>query len=96
MNFCGNLKIKSQDDVLSNSIWYNNKMWKDKNYVIYPEWFKCGITVVADLLNTGGCFISLEELKFRYKLQVNILNYFSIKRNIETFFKNIMFTQQQY
>ena len=87
MNFCRNLKIKSQEDVLSNSIWCNNKIWKDKNYVIYPEWFKCGITVVADLLNTEGCFISLEELKFRYKLQVNILNYFSMKRNIETFFK---------
>ena len=46
------------------------------------KWVKKGIYYIQDILNENGKFLTYEEFKCRYSLQVNFLHYFQILASI--------------
>ena len=84
--FCRNQTVKSGKDLLSSSLWCNRQISSDN--IFYVNWFKKGITVLADLLNSSGNFLDPGELKIKYNLKFNILNYYTVKHLVTQFMKN--------
>ena len=71
-------------DILYTPLWFNNKIGQPALY--YPKWYKKGILFVGDLLDTKGNFCTFNELKKNFKLDsVNILEYYKIKKFVQTF-----------
>ena len=83
ITFCRNQKVKTDKDLLSSSIWYSGQISPDN--LFYETWFKKGIRIVADLLNSDGAIFATDELKTMYKFNLNILHYFRIKHLITKF-----------
>ena len=78
-------KIQAQNDceLLRNFIWYNSQI--SKNTIFFPDWYKKGIYLVNYIINTDGKPISIRYLKNKFNINVNILNYYTIKAKIELF-----------
>ena len=84
--FCRNQTVKSGKDLLSSSIWCNRQI--SSANIFNVNRFKKGITVVADLLNSSRNFLDPGELKIKYNLKFNVLNYYTVKHLVKQFMKN--------
>ena len=71
------LRFKSMesDDIV---LWYNHKIRIQNNYVFYKKWYKKGIFLLKDLFNENGEIMTFNELKTKYDITDNIMNYMSI------------------
>ena len=72
-------------DITQTCLWYNFHITKELLY--FSKWFKKGIYLVGDLLNSKGQFISFESLKEMYKFNPSILEYYRIKAIVKTLLK---------
>ena len=70
-------------ELLRNCIWYNSQV--SKNMIFFPDRYKKGIYLVDDITNSDGKLISIRDLNKKYNINVNILNYYTIKVKIELF-----------
>ena len=77
------LKFKTDQDILSSCIWYNRQIGTEKIYFV--DWFKHGVRIIGDIVNSECKMMSLEQIKTKYKFSVNILNYYSVKKLVEKF-----------
>ena len=75
--FCQQIRIKTHLDVLSSSIWLNAHLGSEKIYFV--NWYKSGIHVVGDIVNAQGHILTLEEIKTKFGLRTNYLNYFTVR-----------------
>ena len=69
--------------MLSSCIWYNRQIGTEKIYFV--DWFKHGVRIVEDIVNSECKIMTLEQIKTKYKFFVNILNYYSVKKLVEKF-----------
>ena len=84
-SFCKNLKVKSNQDILHSSLWFNSQI--SKKEMFFPDWSLKGIKTVADLLDPDGNVITIESLRKTYKFTPNILNYYTMKSLTSNFVK---------
>ena len=70
-------------ELLRSCIWYNSRI--SKNTIFFPDWYKKGIYLVDDIINTDGKVISNRDLNNKFNINVNILNYYTMKTKIELF-----------
>ena len=70
-------------ELLRNCIWYNSQI--SKNIIFFPDWYKKGIYLVDDIINSDGKLISIRDLNKKYNININILNYYTMKVKIELF-----------
>jgi hypothetical protein len=69
--------------LLKNEIIWNNKHIKiNEKSINWKKWINSGIYKIEDILDKDSRFLKLETLKEKYKLNVNILNYISLIKNI--------------
>ena len=68
------LKLKTRQDILSSCIWYNRQIGTEKIYFV--DWFKHGVRIIWDIVNSECKIRTLEQIKTKYKFSVNILNYY--------------------
>ena len=83
VEFCRNNHAYSFEDILQSSIWYNKEMATEN--LFYPTWYKRGIHIVGDLVDENYKILSFENLKVKYNLNANILNYYTIRRLLTKF-----------
>ena len=76
-------RAQNDYELLRNCIWYNSQI--SKNTIFFPDWYKKGIYLVNAIINTDGKLISIRDLKNNFNINVNILNYYTIKAKIELF-----------
>ena len=69
--------IKTNEDILCTSIWLNKSLGTEK--IFFANWFKHGIQVVGDILNSEGNIFPLEEIEKKFNFTVNVLNYFTMR-----------------
>ena len=51
----------------------------------FVDWFKLGVRIVGDIVNSECKIMTLEQIKTKYKFSLNILNYYSVKKLVEKF-----------
>ena len=70
-------------ELLRSCIWYNSQISKD--IIFFPDWYKKGIYLVDDIINRDGKVISCNDLNNKFNINVNILNYYTMKTKMELF-----------
>ena len=70
-------------ELLRNCIWYNSHV--SKNMIFFPDWYKKGIYFVDDIINSDDKLINMRDLNKKYNINVNILNYYTMKAKLALF-----------
>ena len=76
-------KCRSNDNILSSCIWYNQALTKDPLYL--PSWYKNGISCIGDIVDDTGKVESIEKLKNQYGFNINILDYYRVRQHVQNY-----------
>ena len=69
--------------MLSSVLWYNSQI--SKTNLFYPDWFNNGIHTIADIVASDGAKYDYKILELNYNLNINILNYYTVKGLVKKF-----------
>ena len=83
MEACKSQKINSNVDILTSSIWYNSFMSRNNMYI--QTWSKKGINVVGDVVDPEGKFLSMDDIKQKFDININFLHYYMVKKIVSEF-----------
>ena len=78
-NFCRTRKVSCGQDILNSCLWYNSHISKD---LFYSNWYQKGIFTVGDIVDFDGNILAINVLKDRYNLNINFLNYYTVKSKV--------------
>ena len=70
-------------DILNSCLWYNSHISKD---MFYSNCYQKGILTV-DVVESDGQLLSISVLRHRFNLNINLLNYYTVRSNVSTFIK---------
>ena len=80
----------NRSEIIKQNIWFNSHITINNKILFYKTWFRAGITIMSDLINNQGQFLVLEELKRKYDINIDFLNYLAFKKAIPTKWLNIL------
>ena len=69
--------ISNRSEILASVLWHNPDI--SDTPLFFLNWYKHGITYVADILGSNGSILSQHELEQKYALKINFLHYHNIK-----------------
>ena len=69
--------ISNRSEILASVLWHNPDI--SDTPLFFLNWYKHGITYVADILGSNGSILSQHELEQKYALKINFLHYHKIK-----------------
>ena len=81
--YCHTPKASCNQALLSSVLWYNSQI--SKTNLFYPDWFNSGIHTIADVVDSDGVIYDYKNLKLNYNLNINILNYYTVKGLVKKF-----------
>ena len=70
------------NEILNQSLWYNENIKINKQYIFLNEWDKAGIKTIRDLFSNFGILLSVQEIKNKYNLKTNFLQLMQIHQSI--------------
>ena len=77
----------NSEQILTTPLWYNSKLLSDQLFI--PDWYRKGIFLISDILDTDGQIMSLEMLEIMYGISFkNFLHHLSVKVKCRQFLKN--------
>ena len=79
----GKPKNESFSDTLRTFLWYNSEI--SKNTLYFPDWYRKGIHMIADIIDSECKTLSLRYLNNKYNTNINILNYYTIKTKVDQY-----------
>jgi hypothetical protein len=74
---------KSNADLLTSSLWYNNHIRLNKKTLYYRHWVKNGVNFVNDLMGDDGNFLSLDEFRTKYGIRTNFIEYSAVLKCVK-------------
>ncbi len=81
---------KTKQDVIAQPICYNSFIKINNNVIVNLAWYNKGIKQIKDIVNSNGNLLSLLELKEKYDLNINFLEYLSVISSIPKTWKTMM------
>ena len=63
-------------------LWFNPFFTVDRNTIFYKHWYSKGIKFIGDLLDNDGEFLNTEILQIKFDIQINFLEYYSLRSAI--------------
>ena len=55
--------------------------------MFYSNWYQKGILTVGDVVESDGKLLSISVLRHRFNLNINLLNYYTVRSNVSAFIK---------
>ena len=80
---CHQQKVMANADIMQSCLWYNNQLSDTTLFI--DKWFKSGINLVGDIVDSNGVVISLAILQKQYKITINFLDYYRVKLLVKAF-----------
>ncbi len=71
-------------DILNQSVWLNNNVTTNKEFLYWKSWEDQGIAHVKDILNDHNLYLTHEELKNKYNIKTTFLDTLNIQNSIPT------------
>ena len=81
--------VQTNNDIMNSCIWFNQKLTSDPLYL--SPWYKNGIYCIGDIIDNNGEVERIEEIKKRYSFNVNILDYYRIRRLVQNYISKSKF-----
>ncbi len=78
------------ENIMAQPIWLNKNIKIDSKPIFYKRWTQKGIFFINDLLNENGSFYSSRDIRQKYNLQINILEYLGLLSAIPQVWKNMI------
>ena len=69
-------------EILDQSLWYNENLKINKDYIYLRNWESAGINTIRDLLSDYGTFFNISELNKKYDLNINFLQLLQVQNCI--------------
>ena len=89
LDYFKELRSYFQDEYNSDLILWNNRDITIEGKSLYwKQWVATGIYFIHDTLNEQGKYLTYEEFKCKYKININCINYFQILASIPTNLKS--------
>ena len=82
-------KIETIQNVLNNCIQFNSKFGTESIY--FPDWVKKGIFFIGDILSEDGDLLELQDIRSKYSININFINYFTIRSLFKRFIQQHKF-----
>ena len=73
--FCASHVPQNEYDVMTNTLWFNDRIKIGGECIFYNHWAKKGIRFVSDIMDNSGKFLSLNMFKERYNVRTNFIEY---------------------
>ena len=74
---------------LQTPIWFNDSIKVGGSCVFYRRWLEKGIYCVNDLLNEDGDFVSLNQFRNKFSVQVDFLTFEGLLNSIRFYFRSL-------
>ena len=79
-------KIVTSEHLHRTPLWYYSKISSEVLYL--PSWYAKAITIISDLLDDTGSFMSREQLRIKYNFDnIDFLSYLRVKQSVQKFLK---------
>lgn len=85
------MKPLHNSDILGTNIWDNKNIRIDNKPIFYQRWYDKKIYFIKDMLNVDGKFLNLNNFIEKYDLNINFLEYMSVRSAVESYIKNNKF-----
>ena len=83
-NVYENYKVKNNDHIMTQPLWHNPRI--SVKGLHFPNWSKCGILFVSDIVNNNGSILDHNDISHLYPdLKSNFLEYYRLKKQAEAF-----------
>jgi hypothetical protein len=69
-------------DIATEYLWFNPYITINGKSIFYKHWYSKGIKRIRDLLDDNNVFIGNQEIKNKYDLDVNFLEYYGLRSAI--------------
>lgn len=77
------LQTITVDNISCQPLWKNSYIQVNNRCVFYKSWYDKGISVVNDLLEDDGTFLTLNSFIQKYDLYINFIQYYGIREAIK-------------
>ena len=85
-----NKKLINKSDLLSEPLWFNNRLKISKKVIFMPNWTKSGILYIKDVFDNSGAFLSENALLGRLVSKSNwICELLKVKRVLNWIINNV-------
>ena len=71
-------EVCTSTQVLSQQLWLNSNIRIENKPICYKKWFDAGIICIQDLVNEDQSFLSINQLKRKYHLNIMFTEYMGI------------------
>ena len=89
LDYFKELRSYFQDEYNSDLIlWNNQDITTEGKSLYWKHWVASGIYFIHDILNEQGKYLTYEEFKCKYKININFINYLQILPSIPTNLKS--------
>ena len=82
------------EQIRKESLWFNGYLTREGKGFIFSKWYKKGIFLINDIVDDKGDFFTPDKLLEKYNLNVNFLEYYTIRHCIPYRWKEILKTKQ--
>lgn len=82
------MKPQAFSDILGMNLWDNQFLKIQNETVFYPKWWAKKIYLIKDLMNVDGNLLDFNGFVEKYELNINFMEFFSIRTVIETYIKS--------
>ena len=76
--------IREKTNILLTPLWYNDVL----RLPLKPEWFRRGVTIIADLIDDNCMFLSLNKFQSVFNIKTNFLEYGGFILSLKNFLDN--------
>ena len=80
--------LDNASEILSKSIWFNEKLKIDNRIVFHEKWCEMGVFFVNDLLDENGEFMNFQKFKDTFNIRTNFLQFWGIIQMIPKSWRN--------
>ena len=75
-------------EILQENFWLNNHINIGKKPILWKKWLLHGIKTIDDITDTNGSLLSQRDIKTKYNISCNFLEYLQISQSIPKLWKN--------
>ena len=81
---------ETAEEILTNSLWHNDKIKVDKKCIYFKHWESAGVNYIHKLVDDAGHFLSFNDFRNKFHIKTNFLEHGGVVRAIKSAFPNIL------
>ena len=77
-------------DIMNEMLWHNNFITIEGKPIFFKTWYRKGVRFIRDIVDDQGIFITEDQLRNKFNIVTNFLEYFSLRSAIPGHWKALI------